>query len=150
VRVLILSQYYDPEPVPKAGELADELRDRGHDVEVITGFPNYPTGDLYDGTKLKGPADLRAALLKHKDAVLLSFTENLMTYAMGRRVDYADMPAISAIIRDAARNDYRMSSFIFGVVNSAPFRMNKVAGQDPLTTDGGASDASAKGSRRER
>lgn len=52
MRVLILSQYYDPEPVPKAGELARELRDRGHDVEVITGFPNYPSGDLYDGYKL--------------------------------------------------------------------------------------------------
>jgi colanic acid biosynthesis glycosyl transferase WcaI len=52
VRVLILSQYYDPEPVPKAGEFARELRDRGHDVEVITGFPNYPSGDLYDGYQL--------------------------------------------------------------------------------------------------
>ncbi|HET8772648.1 MAG TPA: glycosyltransferase family 4 protein [Thermoanaerobaculia bacterium] len=52
MRVLILSQYYDPEPVPKAGELARELRDRGHDVEVITGFPNYPAGDLYEGYRL--------------------------------------------------------------------------------------------------
>jgi len=52
VRVLILSQYYDPEPVPKAGELARELQDRGHDVEVITGFPNYPSGDLYEGYRL--------------------------------------------------------------------------------------------------
>lgn len=52
MRVLILSQYYDPEPVPKAGELARELRDRGHDVEVITGFPNYPSGDLYEGFRL--------------------------------------------------------------------------------------------------
>lgn len=52
MRVLILSQYYDPEPVPKAGELARELQDRGHDVEVITGFPNYPSGDLYEGYRL--------------------------------------------------------------------------------------------------
>lgn len=52
MRVLILSQYYDPEPVPKAGELARELRDRGHEVEVITGFPNYPSGDLYEGYRL--------------------------------------------------------------------------------------------------
>ena len=50
---------------------------------------------------------------------LLSFTENLMTYALGRRVEYADMPAIRAIIRDAARNNNRMSSFVLGVVNSA-------------------------------
>lgn len=52
MRVLILSQYYDPEPLPKAGELARELRDRGHEVEVITGFPNYPAGKLYDGYRL--------------------------------------------------------------------------------------------------
>ena len=54
--------------------------------------------------------------------MLLSFTENLMTYALGRRVEYYDMPAIRAIIRDAAKNDNRMSSFILGVVNSAAFR----------------------------
>lgn len=49
MRVLVLSQYYDPEPVPKAGELARALRDKGHDVQVLTGFPNYPTGQLYGG-----------------------------------------------------------------------------------------------------
>ena len=52
MRVLILSQYYDPEPLPKAGELARELRDRGHEVEVVTGFPNYPAGKLYEGYRL--------------------------------------------------------------------------------------------------
>jgi colanic acid biosynthesis glycosyl transferase WcaI len=52
MRVLILSQYYDPEPVPKAGELARELAARGHDVQVVTGFPNYPSGRLYDGHRL--------------------------------------------------------------------------------------------------
>ena len=53
MRVLILSQYYKPEPVPKPGELAEELRRRGHDVTVLTGFPNYPTGRLYPGASLK-------------------------------------------------------------------------------------------------
>ena len=52
MRVLILSQYYDPEPVPKPAELAQELRRRGHEVEVITGFPNYPSGRLYAGFRL--------------------------------------------------------------------------------------------------
>jgi colanic acid biosynthesis glycosyl transferase WcaI len=52
MRVLVLSQYYDPEPVPKAGELARALRDRGHSVQVITGFPNYPSGVLYEGFRL--------------------------------------------------------------------------------------------------
>jgi hypothetical protein len=92
-------------------------------------MPVDATGDLYDGTRLNGPADLRAALLKRQDVVLLCFTENLMTYAIGRRVEHHDMPAIRAIVRDAARSNNRMSAFIFGVVNSAPFRMNR-AGED--------------------
>jgi len=52
MRVLILSQYYTPEPVPKPSELAEELVRRGHQVAVLTGYPNYPSGDLYDGFKL--------------------------------------------------------------------------------------------------
>ena len=91
-----------------------------------------PTGDLYDGTTLNGPADLRAALLNRQDVILQTFTENLLTYALGRRVEHHDMPAIRAIVRDAARSNHRLSAFIFGVVNSTPFRMNKT-GQD-LTT----------------
>lgn len=111
-------------------------------------MPVDANGDLYDGTKMNGPADLRAALVKHQDAILLSFTENLMTYAIGRRVEYQDMPAIRAIVRDAGRNNNRMSAFILGVVNSAAFRMNK-AGQDLLTTEPNASEqANVKESRR--
>jgi mono/diheme cytochrome c family protein len=86
-----------------------------------------PTGVMYDGTTISGPVDLRNALMKHKDAIILSFTESLMTYALGRQVEYYDMPTVRAIARDAAKNDYRMSSFISGVVNSAAFRMAKAA-----------------------
>jgi hypothetical protein len=81
-------------------------------------------GDLYDGTKMEGPAGLRAALLKHQDMFLRSFTESLLTYAVGRRVEYSDMPAIRGIVRDAAKNQNRISSFIVGVVNSPAFRMS--------------------------
>jgi mono/diheme cytochrome c family protein len=97
-----------------------------------SGTPVDPSGDLYDGTKMDGPEGLRAALLKHKDMLLLSFTESLMTYALGRRVESFDMPAIRAIVREAAANDYKMSSFILGVARSAPFQMSKV--EAPLTT----------------
>jgi uncharacterized protein DUF1592/uncharacterized protein DUF1588/uncharacterized protein DUF1585/uncharacterized protein DUF1587/uncharacterized protein DUF1595 len=83
-------------------------------------------GDLYDGTKMNGPAGLRDALLKHQDMVLRSFTENLLTYALGRRVEYSDMPAVRAIVTSAAKNDNRFSSFVMGVVNSGAFRMVKV------------------------
>jgi colanic acid biosynthesis glycosyl transferase WcaI len=51
MRLLILSQYYDPEPVPKAGEMARAMKQRGHDVSVITGVPNYPSGVLYEGSR---------------------------------------------------------------------------------------------------
>jgi hypothetical protein len=94
-------------------------------------------GDLYDGTKMAGPAGLREALLKHSDMVLRSFTENLLVYALGRRVDYRDMPAVRTIIRDAARNGNRISAYIMGVVNSAAFRMVK-SGVHAHTTDPGA------------
>jgi hypothetical protein len=86
--------------------------------------PIDASGELYDGTKMAGPDGLRAALLKHKDAVVLSFTESLMTYALGRRVETRDMPAVRQIIRDAARNDYRLSSFVLGVARTAAFLMN--------------------------
>jgi mono/diheme cytochrome c family protein len=104
-------------------------------------------GDLYDGTKMDGPRGLQQALLKHSDVFLLSFTENLMTYALGRRIEYTDMPAIRAIVRDAAKNDNRMSSFILGVANSAAFRMAKPAEPRQLTTDAGTAPKSNSTSR---
>jgi hypothetical protein len=96
--------------------------------------PVDAVGDLYDGTKMNGPAGLRQALLKHSDMVLRSFTENLLTYALGRRIEYSDMPTVRAIVRDAAKNNNRMSSFILGVVNSPAFRMVK-PDTSAITTD---------------
>jgi len=81
-------------------------------------------GDLYDQTRMDGPAGLRAALLKHSDMVLRSFAENLMTYALGRRLEYTDMPAVRAIVNGAAKQNNKMSAYILGVVNSAAFRMS--------------------------
>jgi hypothetical protein len=96
-------------------------------------------GDLYDGTKINGPEGLRAALLRHQDMVLRTMTENLMTYAIGRRVEYADMPTVRAIVNGAAKNNNKMSSFILGVVNSPAFRMSKPeAPNKALTTDANA------------
>jgi hypothetical protein len=98
-----------------------------------SGNPVDPTGDLYDGTKMDGPAGLRAALLKHSDAFLLSFTENLMTYALGRRVEFYDMPAIRQIIRDASKSDNRLSAYILGVAKSNAFQMSR-ADKDKVET----------------
>jgi mono/diheme cytochrome c family protein len=92
-------------------------------------------GDLYDGTKMDGPDGLRQALMKHQDMVLRSFTENLLTYALGRRIEYSDMPAVRTIIRDAAKKEHRMSAYILGVVNSAAFRMMKAPENKEVLTD---------------
>jgi hypothetical protein len=88
------------------------------------GVPVDATGELYDGTPLDGPVALRQALLKRRDVILRTFTENLMAYALGRRVEYFDMPAIRAIVRDAGANDHRFSSYALGVVKSAAFQMS--------------------------
>jgi hypothetical protein len=93
------------------------------------------TGELYDGTKMAGPDGLRAALIKNKDTFLQAFTENLMTYGLGRRVEFYDMPAIRQIVRDAAKNEYRMSSFILSVAKSAAFRMSAAEQADLRTTE---------------
>jgi hypothetical protein len=106
------------------------IRDNGNLVD--------PVGNLYDGMKMEGPAGLRAALLKHQDMFFTSFTENLMTYALGRRVEYFDMPAIRKIVRDAATDDNRFSAFALGVVNSRAFQMSRA--EDLTTTDDSKSE----------
>jgi hypothetical protein len=85
--------------------------------------PVNASGELVDGTKLNGPADLRQALVGRSDAFVTTATEKLLTYALGRGVHYYDMPAVRTIIHDAARNDYRFSSLVLGIVKSAPFQM---------------------------
>lgn len=85
------------------------------------------SGEMYDGTKLDGPASLRQAILNHSDAFLGSFTENLLAYGLGRVLDHRDMPAVRAIAHEAAKNNGHFSSFIFGVVKSTPFQMRMAA-----------------------
>ncbi len=104
-------------------------------------------GVLYDGTKISGPAGLRAALLAHSESLIRNFTENLMQYGLGRRVEYFDQPAVRTIVRKAAANDNRFSSFVLGVVNSAAFQMSKA--EAVQTTDNSqVIDRPAKGPRR--
>ena len=93
------------------------------------------SGVLYDGTTMDGPAGLRAAILKHQDMFLRSFTQSLMTYALGRRIEAPDMPSVRRIIRDAEPGGYRLSSFIEGVVESPAFRMSAPPAAATLTTE---------------
>jgi cytochrome c553 len=104
-------------------------------------------GVLYDGTQISGPAGLREALLAHSESLIRNFTENLMQYGLGRRIEYFDQPALRAIVRKAAGNDYRFSSFVLGVVNSAAFQMSR-ADAVQTTDNSQVSDRPAKGSRR--
>lgn len=76
---------------------------------------------LADGTPIDGPAELRQALLTRSDAFVTTMTEKLLTYALGRGVDYADAPTVRAIVRDAAQSDYRFSALVQGIVRSEPF-----------------------------
>ena len=94
---------------------AYRIKDNEVPVDVV--------GDLYDGTRMDGPAGLREALLKHSDMFLTSFTESLMTYALGRRLEYTDLPAVRAIVRDAGQKADKLSAYVSGVVNSAAFKM---------------------------
>jgi mono/diheme cytochrome c family protein len=89
--------------------------------------PIDATGSSPDGKRFEGPDGLRS-LLMQSDRFVSTLTEKMMTYALGRGVEYYDAPAVRAILRDAARDDYRLSSLIVGIVQSAPFRMRKAAG----------------------
>ena len=95
------------------------------------GAPIDPASALYDGTPLNGPEDLRAALLARSPALVQNFTENLMTYALGRRLGYADMPAVRSIVRQAEAADSRLSAFVLGIVKSAAFRMKGADTETP-------------------
>ena len=87
------------------------------------GGPIDASTQLLDGTKVDGVVALREALLKRPDVIVETFTERMMTYALGRGLHAYDMPAVRAIVRDAAQQDYRFSSIVLGIVNSTPFRM---------------------------
>ena len=100
------------------------IRDRGVPIDAAS--------DFYDGTPISRPSELRAALLKRPEPLLRTFTENLMAYALGRRLEYHDMPAVRRIVRAAAAEDYRMSAFIVGVAGSEAFLMKAL----PAAADG--------------
>ena len=89
------------------------------------GVPLDTSGTFYDGTDVSTPSELVAALLKRPIPLVQNFAANLLAYAIGRRVEYFDQPQLRAIVRDAAANEYRLSSFILGVVKSDPFQMSR-------------------------
>jgi hypothetical protein len=81
------------------------------------------SGELADGTKIDGPLGLQKGLMRYSPQFVRTVTGKLLTYALGRGVQYYDMPLVRRIVRDAARQNYRFSSVVLGVVKSAPFQM---------------------------
>jgi hypothetical protein len=98
------------------------------------GMPIDTTGDFYDGTRVTSLPELTALLVKRPTPLVRNFTENLMAYGLGRRVEYFDQPTIRGIAKAAETNGYKMSSFILGVVKSDAFRMRRVQ-PEAVTTD---------------
>jgi hypothetical protein len=87
-------------------------------------------GQLVDGTPIDGVVSLRQALVRYSPQFARTVTEKLLTYALGRGVEYDDMPMVRSIVRDAARNDFRFSTVVLEIVRSMPFQMNR----KPLVT----------------
>jgi len=94
------------------------------------------SGQLADGRAIKGPVDLREALLDDPTQFVQTLTEKLMIYALGRSVEYYDMPAVRRIVHDAGRENYRFSAILAGIANSEPFRFSTTPGteeDEPIT-----------------
>ena len=89
------------------------------------------SGELPDGTALNGPDDLRNALLRRPDQFVQTLTEKLMTYALGRGLDYNDMPTVRAIVRNSASTSYRFESLVMDIVNSDAFQYERAEATRP-------------------
>jgi hypothetical protein len=99
------------------------------------------SGVLPDGTPVNGPDELRKALLRHPEQFVQTFTEGLLTYGTGRKLEYVDMPTVRRIVRGAAGSNYRLSALVQGVVRSEQFRMRRVP--PPAARQDGAATASS-------
>jgi len=97
--------------------------------DAVGGYRELPleqtSGTLPSGLELTGPVSVRDMLLSNSEDFVVTVTEKLMTYALGRGVEYYDRPSIRRIVRSAEADDYRWSSLIFGIVESSPFQMRK-------------------------
>jgi mono/diheme cytochrome c family protein len=92
------------------------------------------SGQLSDGTEVDGVATLRRAIVKRTDVFVRTMTEKLMIYALGRGLTYHDMPVMRTIVRSAARQNYRFSTLVLGIVNSSPFQMRIKPAPEPEST----------------
>jgi hypothetical protein len=123
--------------------------------ERDTGVSIDPNGRLANGKPVSSPVDLRAALTAEPEKFVQTVVQNLMTYALGRRLEYYDMPAVRAIVRESQRHGYTFESLAIGVARAEPFRMRTApepaktetvaAAQSDAVTNAGASGDAAGG-----
>jgi hypothetical protein len=113
------------------GQWREKDRDAGTVIDA--------SGDLH-GTALNGPDDLRKALTSRPDQFVQTVTEKLLIYALGRGVEHHDMPYVRAIVRNAAKDGYRLSSLVTGIVKSDPFGMKMI----PVDDSGAATQTSVQ------
>jgi hypothetical protein len=97
----------------------------GHWRNSEDGAKIDPSGTLFDGTPLDGVVGLRKALVRQPDIFVGVMTEKMMTYALGRGIEYYDMPAVRKVVHDARNNDYRFSTLVSGIVKSEPFQFKE-------------------------
>jgi hypothetical protein len=95
------------------------------DIDRFAGTPLDTSGEFPDGTPLTGPVELRNALLKHPEEFVQTFTERLLTYALGRTLEYYDMPVVRKIVREAKRDNYRFDGIVMAIVESEPFQLRQ-------------------------
>jgi hypothetical protein len=104
------------------GRWRAEDKDAGAPIDART--------ELAGGKAVNGPVELTHALLQRRDQFVQAFTQKLMMYAIGRELEYYDMPQVRAIVRDAAARDYRFSAIVAGIVRSNAFRMQATVHDD--------------------
>ena len=99
--------------------------------DLDAGEPINAVSIMYDGSLVGGPADLREFFVRYSEQFVRSLTEKLLTYALGRGVEYYDMPVVRSVVSQAASDDYRLDSIIQAIVGSEPFQMNMKGGEQP-------------------
>ena len=105
-------------------------------TDRYSGSPIDAAGQLVDGTHVNNPSELRRALTANPEQFVQTLTEKLLMYSLGRDVEYHDMPLVRRIVRDAARDGYRFSAIVKGIVESAPFQQVQIAGSAKARTKG--------------
>jgi hypothetical protein len=103
---------------------------RWREKDREAGTPIDASGVLADGTAVEGPIALRSAILERPDQFVQTLTEKLMTYGLGRSLEYTDMPTVRRIVRESAREEYRFSAIVLGIVGSEQFRLRGLPAAD--------------------